>query len=321
MKIKNYKKIAKNVIDLEIKALKRLKNSINSSFNEAVNIISKCQSKVIISGVGKSGLIAAKISATLSSVGTPSFSLSASDCSHGDLGSISKKDVLILISYSGSSEELKNIIKYANRNKITLIGIMSKKNSILYKASDIKLLIPEVLEAGLGIVPTSSTINQLSIGDALAVATINKKKISKKDFKKFHPSGNLGTKLITVEEIMLTGNKIPFINENKKIREALKLITEKKLGILIAKNKSGNTTGILTDGAIRKFSHKKSNLQDLKVKKIMTKNPINVSKDTLAVKALSLMNSKKITSLCINKGYKKTIGVLHIHNILEANIK
>ena len=130
MKKKDYKKIAKNVIDLEIKALKKLKNSINNSFNNAVEAISKCQSKVILCGVGKSGLIAAKISATLSSVGTPSFSLSANDCSHGDLGSISKKDVLILLSYSGSTEELKNIIKYANRNKITLIGIMSKK--ILY---------------------------------------------------------------------------------------------------------------------------------------------------------------------------------------------
>ena len=173
---KNYKQIAKEVIELEIKALKKLKNSINNSFNEAVEAISKCQSKVILCGVGKSGLIAAKISSTFSSVGTPSFSLSANDCSHGDLGSISKKDILILVSYSGSTEELKNIIKYANRNKITLIGIMSKKNSILYKASDIKLLIPEVAEAGLGIVPTSSTINQLSIGDALAIATLNKKK-------------------------------------------------------------------------------------------------------------------------------------------------
>ena len=175
--IKNdYKKIAKNVIDLEISALKKLKNSISNSFNDAVEAIVKCQSKVILCGVGKSGLIASKIAATLSSVGTPSFSLSANDCSHGDLGSISKKDILILISYSGASQELKNIIQYANRNKITLIGIVSKKNSTLYKASDIKLHIPEVTEAGLGIVPTSSTINQLSIGDALAVATINKKK-------------------------------------------------------------------------------------------------------------------------------------------------
>jgi arabinose-5-phosphate isomerase len=319
MKKENYKKIAKNVIDLEIKALQILKNSINNSFERAVEAIVKCQSKVILCGVGKSGLIAAKISATLSSVGTPSFSLSANDCSHGDLGSISKKDILILISYSGSSEELKNIIKYANRNKIILIGIVSKKNSVLYKASDIKLYIPEVTEAGLGIVPTSSTITQLSIGDALAVATLNKKKISKKDFKKFHPSGSLGAKLKTVEDLMITKNKIPFINESASMKNALKVITQKKLGILISKNQKGNTTGIITDGQIRRISQKNRDLHSLKVKNVMTKNPIKVDKEILAIKALSIMNSKKITSLCVySKNNKsKTIGIIHIHNILE----
>ena len=323
MKKKNYKKVAKNVIDLEIKALTLLKNSINSSFDEAVEAITKCQSKVILCGVGKSGLIAAKISATLSSVGTPSFSLSAGDCSHGDLGSISKKDILILISYSGSTEELKNIIKYANRNKILLIGIMSKKNSILYKASDIKLLIPEVTEAGLGIVPTSSTISQLSIGDALAVATINKKKISKKDFKSFHPSGNLGAKLRTVDELMIVGNKIPFVDESVKMKKALQIISNKKLGILVIQNNKKITTGIITDGQIRRFNRINTNLQDLTVKRVMTLNPISVDQDTLAEKALSIMNSKKITSLCVHnrKNKKKTIGILHIHSILQSNIQ
>ena len=322
MKKQNYKKIAKEVIELEIKALKKLKNSINNSFNEAVDAISRCQSKVILCGVGKSGLIAAKISATFSSVGTPSFSISANDCSHGDLGSISKKDVLILISYSGSTEELKNIIKYANRNRITLIGIMSRKNSILYKASDIKLLIPEVTEAGLGIVPTSSTINQLSIGDALAISALNKKRISKKDFKNFHPSGNLGAKLRTVEELMSTGNKIPFVNENLKMKKALQIISSKKLGTLIVQNNNKITVGIITDGQIRRFNQTSTNLQDLTVKKVMTKNPISIDKDTLAEKALSIMNAKKITSLCVNnqRKAKKTIGIIHIHNILQSTI-
>jgi len=316
---KKYIKIAKNVIDLEIKALKKLKSSMNNSFEEAVSAIVKCQSKVILCGVGKSGLIAAKIAATLSSVGTPSFSLSASDCSHGDLGSISKKDILILISYSGSTEELKNIIKYANRNKILLIGIMSKKNSILYKASDIKLLIPEVAEAGLGIVPTSSTISQLSIGDALAVATMSKKNINKKDFKKYHPAGSLGEKLKTVEDLMLTKNKIPFINENSNMKNALRIITLKKLGTLLVRDVKGNTTGIITDGQIRRFSEKNESLYGLKVKNIMTKNPKKVEKDTLAMKALSIMNENKITSLCVNStiNKRKTIGIVHIHNILE----
>ena len=177
MKRMNYKDIAKGVINLEIKALQKLKKSLNKNFDKAVDAIVNCQSKVILCGVGKSGIIANKISATLSSVGTPSFSLSANDCSHGDLGSITKKDILILISYSGNSIELKNIINYANRNKILLIGITSKKSSDLYKNSDIGLITPEVKEAGLDMVPTSSTINQLSIGDALAVSTLKRKKL------------------------------------------------------------------------------------------------------------------------------------------------
>ena len=322
MKKKDYKKIAKSVIDLEISALKKLKNSISNSFNEAVEAIAKCQSKIILCGVGKSGLIAAKISATLSSIGAPSFSLSASDCSHGDLGSISKKDILILISYSGSTEELKNIIKYANRNKILLIGIMSKKNSVLYKASDIKLLIPEVTEAGLGIVPTSSTINQLSIGDALAVAALNKKNISKKDFKKYHPSGNLGAKLTTVEELMTKGRKIPFVNEGVKMQKALQIISDKRLGTLVVQNNKKITTGIITDGQIRRFNQSNINLRDLTVKKVMTSSPISIDKNMLAEKALSIMNTKKITSLCVHdkKNNKKTIGILHIHSILQSNI-
>ena len=312
--------IAKSVIDLEIQALIKLKKSINNSFNLAVTSIVKCQSKIILCGVGKSGLIASKISATLSSVGSPSFAISASDSSHGDLGSISKKDVLILISYSGNTQELKNIIQYANRNKITLIGITSKKNSILYKASDIKLFIPEVQESGYGIVPTSSTTSQLCLGDALAIASMQNKKFSKLDFKKIHPSGNLGTKLKTVEDLMLVKNKIPFVSDNANMETALKLIISKKLGFIITINKVGKTTGIFTDGDMKRLIKKNKNFYNLKISQIMNKNPISVEKDMLAAKALSIMSEKKITSLCVHKSKndKKTIGVLHIHSILNA---
>ena len=323
MKKENYRKIAKNVIELEIEALKKLKNSLNNSFDQAVNAIVKCQSKTILCGVGKSGLIASKIAATLSSVGSPAFALSASDCSHGDLGSISKKDILILISYSGETQELKNIIQYANRNKIKLIGIVSKKNSTLYKAADIKLYIPEVKEAGLGKVPTASTSIQLAIGDALAVASLNKKKFNRYDFSRLHPSGNIGAQLKTVEDLMITGSKIPFLHENQKMKSALKVITNKNLGVLIVKNNLGKTTGIITDGQIRRFSQKNKDLQSLKVKEVMTKNPISIDKNTLAAKALNIMNDKKITCLCVtNKNIKnKTVGILHIHSILETNIQ
>ena len=312
---------AKNVINLEIKALQILKKNINNSFNEAVIQLAKCQSKVILCGVGKSGLIAAKIAATLASVGTPSFSLSASEASHGDLGMISKKDILVLISNSGETSELKNIIQFAKRNKILVIGIVSKKDSILYKASDIKLLIPKVIEAG-GIVPTSSTTAQLALGDALAISTMKLKKFGRMDFKKLHPAGSLGAQLKTVEDIMLTGNKIPFVNENMQMNKALKVLSEKRLGILLIRNKKKNTIGIITDGQIRRFSQKKENFQSLKVNKIMTKKPVSIDKNELAAKALSVMNSKKITSLCVfSKKYKsKTIGVVHIHNLLQSNI-
>ena len=321
----NFTKTAKEVIETEIQSLKKLKKNINNSFNKAVQAIINCKKgKVIISGVGKSGIIAKKIASTLSSVGTPSFFVDASSCSHGDLGQISSNDVLILISLSGETNELKNIIQYANRNKkITLIAIVSKKNSLLYKASDIKILLPEVKEAGpSSIVPTSSTIVQLSIGDALAIATMKYKKFGKLDFKKFHPSGSLGVKLKTVEDLMVTGKKIPIINENLKMKNALNIITNKKLGVLIVKNSKGSTTGIITDGQIRRSSQKNADLRDLTVKKIMTSNPVSVNTDMLAAKALSLMNSKKITSLCVHnkKNKKKTIGIIHIHNILEANI-
>ena len=322
MKRIDLKNIAKNVINLEIKALQKLKKSLNQNFSRAVDAIVNCQSKVILCGVGKSGIIANKISATLSSIGTPSFSLSANDCSHGDMGSITRKDVLILISYSGNSMELKNIINYANRNKILLIGITSKINSELYKNSDIGLITPEVKEAGLDLIPTSSTINQLSIGDALAISTLKKKKINNLDFKKFHPSGSLGEKLKTVEDLMLTKNKIPFINENTTMNKALKIMTRKKLGTLIARNKKKITTGIVTDGQIRRLSSKNIFLSLLKVKDIMTKNPIKIEKDTLATKALSIMNEKKITSLCVYNQKKKsvTIGIIHVHNILNKQI-
>ncbi len=318
---KKFISTAHNVINLEIKALQKLKKSINKSFNEAVVKIARCQSKVILCGVGKSGLIASKIAATLASVGTPSFNLAASEASHGDLGMISKNDILIIISNSGQTSELKNIIQYANRNKILLIGIVSKKDSILYKASDIKILIPKVIEAE-GIIPTSSTTSQLALGDALAICAMRYKKFGKLDFKKLHPAGSLGSQLRTVEDIMLTGNKIPFIHEDLNMNKALQILTKKKLGFLLVLDKKKLTKGIITDGQIRRFNEKKENLYTMSAKHIMTKNPISIDKDSLAVKALSLMNEKKITSLCVynKKNKNKTIGILHIHTLLQSSV-
>tara|TARA_B100000524_G_scaffold323409_1_gene205308 strand:+ start:617 stop:1582 length:966 start_codon:yes stop_codon:yes gene_type:complete len=312
--------IGKEVIDLQIKALKKLKNSINKSFNDAVRAIAKCKSKVIICGVGKSGIIASKISATLSSVGTPSFSISASDCSHGDLGRITSHDILILISYSGNTNELKNIIKYAKLNKILLIGIVSNKNSNLFKSANIKIFIPEVKESGYGIVPTSSTTSQLSIGDALSIALMKKKNFGKLDFKKFHPAGNLGNKLKTASDLMLIKNKIPFVNENEIMKKALKILNSKKLGFLVVINNNNLNSGIFTDGDLKRLMQKKRKIENLKIKKFMTKKPFIVEENTLATEVLSQMNKRKITSVCVYKknNKKKTVGVIHIHNLLKV---
>ena len=311
--------IGKSVIELQIKALKKLKNHIDKSFDDAVKVIINCKSKVIICGVGKSGIIASKISATLSSVGTPSFTVSASDCSHGDLGRITKKDILILISNSGNTSELKNIIKYAKLYKVFLIGIVSNVNSTLYKTSNIKLFLPAVKESGHGIVPTSSTINQLSIGDALAIALMEKKKFGKLDFKKFHPLGSLGNKLKVASDLMLTKNRIPFINENQTMKEALKIINLKRLGFLVVTDTQGLTTGVFTDGDLKRLMRKSRKIDNLKIKNFMTKKPFVAEENMLASEILSQMNKKKITNVCIynKKNKHKTIGVLHIHDLLN----
>ena len=312
--------IGKNVIDLEIKALKKLKNTLNKSFLKTVNVISKCKSKVIICGVGKSGIIASKISATLSSVGVPSFSISANDCSHGDLGKVTNKDILILISNSGNTEELKNLIKFTRSNKILLIGIVSNEKSDLYKLSNIKILIPKVQESGYGLVPTSSTTTQLALGDAIAIAIMKKKKFGKLDFKKFHPAGNLGKQLKTASDVMLVKNKIPFVNENTVMKKALQILNLKKLGFLVVINNQKLISGIFTDGDLKRLMQKNKKFEKSKIKSFMTKKPFIVEENTLASELLIQMNKKKITSVCVYKknNKKKITGVIHIHNLLKT---
>ena len=324
MKNKKVQLIAKNVIQDEIFALKKIKSSIGNSLNQIVKAILNCKNgKIIISGVGKSGIIGKKWAATFSSIGIPSFFLDASNASHGDMGQITSNDIVILISLSGQSEELKNIIQYTSRNKnIILIGVTSKKESILYKNSDIKFLLPSVKEADPGnIVPTSSTTIQLALGDAIGISCMRYNNFGKLDFKKFHPGGSLSVKLKTVSDLMYIGSKIPFVQENTTMKDALKIITQKGLGVLLIKKKN-ITTGILTDGDLKRLNRKFENFQKLKIKKVMKKNPVSVDKNTLAAQALSIMNTKKITSLCVHKGNKKnrTVGIIHIHNILKANI-
>ena len=325
MSNKNLINIGKEVIKIETASLQKLRSSIGKSFEKIIKTILNCRNgKIVISGVGKSGIIGKKWSATLSSTGTPSFFLDASNASHGDMGQVTSNDIIILISLSGESNELKNIIQYASRNRnIKLIGITSKKDSLLYKNANVKYLLPSVKEAGPGnFVPTSSTTVQIALGDAIAVACMKHKKFGKLDFKKFHPGGSLSIKLKTVEDLMLKGRNIPFVNDNISMKSALMNIEKKGLGVIVVKDSRNNTNGILTDGDLKRLSNLKYSFKNLKIKDVMKKKPISVDKDILAAQALSIMNAKKITSLCVHQNNKKnkTIGFIHIHNILNANI-
>jgi len=323
----NYISVAKKAAAIQISELKKINKILDKSFVRAVELMADCKGKVIAAGIGKSGLIARKISATLSSVGISSFFLNPSEANHGDLGQIDKRDLLLVFSYSGNTSEIANMLRYANRFNIKIIGVASKKDSLLLKASDVKILLPQVKESDpTGMVPTTSTSITLLLGDCLAVALMNKMNFSKERFKVFHPGGNIGQTLLLVKDIMITGNKLPKVNANKSIYDATKVIELKKLGlaVVIEKNK---VKGILTDGDARRGIKYYSKNDQLK--KIMTPNPLFVSESTTASKALSLMNEKKITSLLVTteEDYNKTRstkrlkGIVHIHSLLQYGIK
>ena len=323
----NYIKIAKKSAGIQIAELKKINKVLNKSFVKAVDTLANCKGKVVCAGVGKSGLIARKISATLSSIGVSSFFLNPSEANHGDLGQIDKRDVLLVFSYSGNTSEISNILRYANRFNIKVLGIASKKDSILIKASDVPLIIPKVRESDpTGMVPTSSTSITLLLGDCLAVALMNKIRFSKERFKIFHPGGNIGQNLLLVKDIMVTGKKLPIITINKTIYDAIKVIDKKKLGLVVVKEKN-KIAGILTDGDARRgIKYYKKNDR---LKKFITSNPLFVSENSSASKALSLMNEKKIASLLVaaendiknRKKTKKLKGIIHIHSLLQYGIK
>ena len=325
MKKKNYITIANKAANIQISELKKVKKIFNSSFIKAIDLILNCKGKVIFAGIGKSGLIAKKISATFSSVGIPSFFCHPSEALHGDMGQIEKRDLLIIFSYSGNTSELSNMLKYANRFGIKIIGAASKSDSILMKASDVKLLIPKVKESDLtGMVPTSSTSLTLLLGDCLATTVMRLKNFSKEKFKVFHPGGNIGNSLLLAKDLMITGSNMPVINERKSLKIALKELNKKKLGMLVVLKK-GFIQGIITDGDLRR--ELKSYSYNQEIGKLMSKNPLVVNENMPASKALAIMSEKKITSLLVvsdkNFYQKKKIlkGIIHIHFLLEKGIK
>ena len=323
----NYISIAKKAAAIQISELKKINKIFNKSFVQAVELMANCKGKVICAGIGKSGLIARKVAATLSSVGISSFFLNPSEANHGDLGQIDKRDLLLVFSYSGNTSEITNMLRYANRFNIKIIGVASKKDSLLLKASDVKLLLPQVKESDpTGMVPTTSTSITLLLGDCLAVALMNKISFSKERFKVFHPGGNIGQALLLVKDIMLVGSKLPVINLSKKIYEAINIMTKSKLGLVVVLEKR-IVKGILTDGDTRREIKHYSRSTPLK--EIITSNPVFISETSLASKALSIMNEKKITQLLVcsekdyntNKKERKLKGIIEVHALLQYGLK
>ena len=325
MNKKNYITLAKNSAEIQINELKKIKKIFNNSFIKAVDLILNCKGKVIFAGVGKSGLIARKISATFSSVGIPSFFCHPSEALHGDMGQIEKKDILIIFSYSGNTTELTNMLKYANRYRIKIIGAASRPDSTLLKASNIKLILPRVKEADItGMVPTTSTTITLMLGDCLATTVMYKKNFSKEKFKVFHPGGNIGKALLSAKDIMVIEKKMPIIDCRKSFKEALKIMNLKNLGIIVI-NKNKFIKGLVTDGDLRR--ELKNYHKEKKLENFTKKEPFVVNESMPASRALGIMNEKKITSLLVvsDKDYKKSNkilkGIIHIHFLLRDGLQ
>ena len=307
------KKIGQNVIELESIALSKLSKSIDKNFVEAVDLISQQNGKLIISGVGKSGNIAGKIAASFTSTGIPAIYLNPVDASHGDMGIIEKSDVLIILSNSGESHELADLINFSKKKKITIISITSTNKSLLSKNSDINLMLPNHKEADkLQIIPTTSTTMSLALGDALCCAVLSLRKFDKKSFSELHPGGKIGKKLRTLSEIMDT--EIPVIKSNSTIIDAVLVMTEKKYGCVVVLDKKNKIKGIITDGDLRR-SIAKINMKE-KATNIMKSKPIVAKSNLLISSAIVLMNKHSITSLII-ESQNKPIGIVNLKKCLE----
>ena len=306
----------KIVIDTEIKALVKLRDTLSDEFKNAINILKNTRGKIVVSGIGKSGHIAKKISSTLSSIGSSSFFIHPAEANHGDLGMITKDECLILISNSGETVELFNLIVHSQKLKVPIISITSERKSTLAKKSDVCLEIPKNIEAcPLELAPTSSTTSSLVLGDALALTLLEKNDFTKKKFSALHPGGKLGRLLLRVKDIMKVGDEIPIVKKSQEMGEALIEITSKGLGCVgIISEKSGDLVGIITDGDLRRHMDKK--FLEKKIENVMTKNPKTLSGNELIADALSLMNKESITNYFITEKMKP-VGVLHVHNILK----
>ena len=309
---------AKRVLDLEIEGINKLHKSIDREFANAIIKLSKVKGKVIITGVGKSLIIASKISSTMSSTGTQSQCVDPTSMAHGDLGIVKKNDAIIFISNSGNSSELNEIIKYANENSICTIAVTSNKKSHLAKSSHFKIILPNAKEAcAIGLAPTTSTTLSLMIGDAICVSLMKIKNFKISDYKKIHPGGTLGESMMQIKDIMYKGNKMPIVSFNASMKAVILEMSKKSFGHVGVKNKSGQLVGIISDGDLRRGF--KKNLLNLSASDVMTRDPIMINQEELLIEALKFMNKKKITCLFVSnsKTNSKATGIIHLHHILQ----
>ena len=321
--MENILDIAKRVLRIEADAILALTDKLNSNFEEAVNTIFKSKGRVVVTGMGKSGLVGKKIAATLASTGTPAFFLHPAEAIHGDIGMVTAEDVIIAISNSGETEELVGLIPFLKRFNVSLISMTGNSNSTISKAADVTLDVSVKEEAcPLGIVPTASTTAALAMGDALAVALLIKRGYNEEDFAFFHPGGSLGKKLfIKVKDLMHTGDALPLVSPDKSMTKAVMEISSKRLGVAIVVDSDKRIIGVITDGDLRRGIEKWGKaVFDMKAGEVMTKNPKTISEDELAAKALSIMESKSITSLAVPDSDGKAKGIIHLHDILRKGI-
>ena len=313
---------ARRVIDREIQGLEVLRDMFSDAFVQAVDMILRSKGRVIISGMGKSGHVGQKIAATMASTGTPAFFVHPGEASHGDLGMLTKDDVLIAISNSGESREMADIINYSRRFNIPMIAITSGAESTMAKAADLTLLIPDKKTAPeacpLGLAPTTSTTTTLAVGDALAVALIERKGFSVEEFHDRHPGGKLGNVLIRAKDLMVVGEQMPLVLKEEKMSVALVEMTKKSWGCLGVVDENGALVGMITDGDLRR--NMGSDLVNKSACEVMTQNPKTVISDILCVEVLRLMNEKKITNLFVVDGQMKPLGLLTMHLLLQAGV-
>lgn len=304
-------------IKTEVEGLNSLLDFFDEKFIQAVDLILNCKGRVIISGMGKSGHIANKIAATFASTGTPSFFIHPGEASHGDLGMITQEDVVILLSNSGETKELRDIIYYCKRFEIPIIGFIRRAESELTKASTIALVLPSIPEANKVNAPTTSTTMMLALGDALAVSLLEARGFNSEQFGTFHPGGKLGSNFLKVKDLMRIGSDVPYVYSDQKMSEVLVEMTSKHLGCTGVIDKNGILLGIITDGDLRR--HLDQNFLNHSAEEIMTKNPITSNPLSLAAEAIAIMNKKSITSLFVLEG-QKIVGILHLHDCLRAGI-